>query len=203
MAFLNVRLPVHVEQGAKGGPGFLTTVNGLQSGEEQRNIEWSQQRCEFDVSYGVDTKQTYNTIRAFFYAMRGKAHGFRFKDWGDYEVEEGLIGVGDDATFEFQLTKRYTVDSETFTRIIKKPVQGTVHIFADGVELIEETDYSVDYDTGNVVFIASAPPTTGVVITATFEFDVPVRFDTDRLAIILKWEHAGSVPAIPLVEVRR
>lgn len=201
MSFVDVRLPVHVEQGAKGGPGFLTTVNALQSGVEQRNIEWSQQRCEFDVSYGVDSKATYNTIRAFFYAMRGKAIGFRFKDWGDYEVENGLIANSDGST-EVQLIKRYTVDSQTYTRIIRKPVQGTVSISVNGIEQVEDTDYSVDYSTGIISFISSTPPNPGDVISGSFQFDVPVRFDTDRLQIVLKWEHAGSVPAIPLVELR-
>ena len=39
-------------------------------------------------------------------------------------------------------------------------------------------------------------------IRAGFEFDVPVRFDTDRLEISLTSFAAGDIPAIPLVEIR-
>jgi uncharacterized protein (TIGR02217 family) len=42
----------------------------------------------------------------------------------------------------------------------------------------------------------------GAVVTAGFRFDVPVRFDTDRLDIDLSAFTAGEIPAIPLVEIR-
>jgi len=43
----------------------------------------------------------------------------------------------------------------------------------------------------------------GVAITAGFEFDVPVRFDTDVLDVTLDLERLGSITSIPLVEIRR
>ena len=39
-------------------------------------------------------------------------------------------------------------------------------------------------------------------MTAGFEFDVPVRFDTDRIAASLAGFAAGEIPSIPVVEVR-
>ncbi len=39
-------------------------------------------------------------------------------------------------------------------------------------------------------------------MTAGFEFDVPVRFDTDRLELNLSHIEAGSIPVIPIVEIR-
>ena len=47
-----------------------------------------------------------------------------------------------------------------------------------------------------------AAPADGASITAGFAFDVPVRFDTDRLSISVESFHAGDVPSIPVVEVR-
>lgn len=44
-------------------------------------------------------------------------------------------------------------------------------------------------------------PASGAV-RAGFEFDVPVRFDTDRIDIDLAQFDAGRIPSIPLVEVR-
>ena len=39
-------------------------------------------------------------------------------------------------------------------------------------------------------------------MTAGFQFDVPVRFDTERLEVNLATFAAGTVPSIPLVEIR-
>jgi uncharacterized protein (TIGR02217 family) len=45
-------------------------------------------------------------------------------------------------------------------------------------------------------------PEAGAVVTAGFLFDVPVRFDTDRLDIELSSFDAAEAPNIPLIEVR-
>jgi uncharacterized protein (TIGR02217 family) len=42
-----------------------------------------------------------------------------------------------------------------------------------------------------------------VELTAGFEFDVPVRFDTDVLDVTLDLERLGSITSIPLLELRR
>jgi len=48
----------------------------------------------------------------------------------------------------------------------------------------------------------STPPASGVTLSADVEFDVPVRFDTDRLSAKLEHYGAYSWINIPLVEVR-
>ena len=40
-------------------------------------------------------------------------------------------------------------------------------------------------------------------VSAGFEFDVPVRFDTDRIAVSVASFEAGEVPQVPVVEVRQ
>ena len=45
-------------------------------------------------------------------------------------------------------------------------------------------------------------PGDGLPVTAGFEFDVPVRFDTDRIAASYAGFAAGEIPSIPVVEVR-
>jgi uncharacterized protein (TIGR02217 family) len=42
----------------------------------------------------------------------------------------------------------------------------------------------------------------GVVITADFEFDVPVRFDCDYLPISIEGTNYYLVGEVPLVEIR-
>ena len=68
-----------------------------------------------------------------------------------------------------------------------------------GVEQL--SGWSVDTATGVVSF--GAAPGSGVAITAGFEFDVPVRFDTDALDVTLDLERLGSITSIPLLEIRR
>ena len=54
----------------------------------------------------------------------------------------------------------------------------------------------------NSVTFTTAPGA-GVAITAGFEFDAPVRFDTDMLDVTLDLERLGSITSIPLLEIRR
>jgi uncharacterized protein (TIGR02217 family) len=65
------------------------------------------------------------------------------------------------------------------------------------------TAYTADPDTGLVLFLPGHVPATGHPITAGFEFDVPVRFDSDALEVTLDLERLGSITSIPLVEIRR
>ncbi|MSU92040.1 TIGR02217 family protein, partial [Rhodobacteraceae bacterium 2CG4] len=109
------------------------------------------------------------------------------------------IGTGDGTTTAFQLTKLYASGAQSWTRVITKPVTGTVRIALGGVE--QPSGWTVDTTTGVVTFAAA--PGAGVAITAGFEFDVPVRFDTDALDVTLDLERLGSITSIPLLELRR
>ena len=125
------------------------------------------------------------TLIAFFEARRGRLFGFRWKDWADYksapasiepDFEDQLIGVGDGETRVFQMVKTYASGLQTYVRPIAKPVLGTISVGIQGDRQTETINYEVDTTTGQIEF-ASAPDQ-GVQITAGFEFDVPVRFDT-------------------------
>ena len=95
--------------------------------------------------------------------------------------------------------KRYASGAQSWSRGIAKPVAGSARIALAGVE--QPSGWSVDTTTGVVSF--SAAPGAGVAITAGFEFDVPVRFDTDVLDVTLDLERLGSITTIPLLELRR
>ena len=77
-------------------------------------------------------------------------------------------------------------------------MSGTVKIYKDSV--LQSSGVAVDHSTGIITF--SAAPATGVLITADCEFDVPVRFDTDRLAIRIQSHELFVWDQIPLVEIR-
>ena len=99
----------------------------------------------------------------------------------------------------FQLIKTYGDGAAAYTRPIRKPVEGSVKVALDGVEI--SAGWTVDTASGQLIF--DAAPGAGVVLTAGFAFDVPVRFDTDHLAVSVESFRAGQVPSIPIVEVRQ
>ena len=208
MAFHEVRFPDNIARGARGGPERRTQIVELASGDEERNASWANSRRRYDVAYGIRRADDLAAVVAFFEARNGRLHGFRFKDWADYKSglpsqapgpQDQLIGEGDGATTVFQLVKRYSSGSQSWTRVITKPVVETVRIALDGAE--QASGWSLDVTTGLVSF--DAAPASGVAVTAGFEFDVPVRFDSDTLDVTLDLERLGSITSIPLLEIRR
>ena len=94
--------------------------------------------------------------------------------------------------------KTYGQAFAPWTRAIAKPVAGSVLVAVNGVL---STDFTVDAATGLVSFLPGKIPVAGAVITAGYQFDVPVRFDTDYLEIDLSAFAAGDIPKIPLIEI--
>jgi uncharacterized protein (TIGR02217 family) len=196
--FHEIRFPDNVAYGATGGPEFATTVVVTGAGHEQRNANWAEARGRWDVGTGLKNQAQLDALIAFFRARKGKAYGFRFKDWTDFKATGELLGIGDDATAEFQLIKRYPSGSAVEVRTIGKPVAGTVRIYLDSVEQL--SGWSVDVTTGIVTF--TTPPAQDVDVTADFEFDVPVRFDTDHMAVTIETYKLHRWQQIPIVELR-
>ena len=208
MAFHEVRFPDNISRGARGGPERRTQIVELASGDEERNASWANSRRRYDAAYGIRRADDLAAVVAFFEARNGRLYGFRWKDWGDYKscLPSGMpapadqgIGSGDGVITEFQLVKAYISGAQTWTRTVTKPVASTVVVALDGVA--QATGWSVDTTTGRVTFTIA--PTPGITITAGFEFDVPVRFDTDMLDVTHDIERLGSITSIPLIEVRR
>jgi len=209
MSFHETRFPASLSFGSIGGPERLTEIVTLASGFEERNTPWAQSRRRYDAGMALRSLEDIEALIAFFEARQGQLYGFRWKDWSDYKssragaapaFDDQSIGLGDDATVAFQLRKTYRSGAQDAVRPITKPVAGSVRIGLDGLEMTEGVDYAVDDTTGIVTF--SVPPGSDVVVTAGYEFDVPVRFDTDRIAVSLASFEAGEVPDVPVVEIR-
>jgi uncharacterized protein (TIGR02217 family) len=94
----------------------------------------------------------------------------------------------------WQLVKCYNIAGFEHIRTITKPVLGTVLVKVDGLPV---TPDEIDYQSGQVTF-ASAPSSAP---TASFEFDVPVRFDTDSLPVQANAFDQQVVSQIDLIEV--
>ncbi|MFN8992921.1 MAG: DUF2460 domain-containing protein, partial [Pseudomonadota bacterium] len=120
------------------------------------------------------------------------AVGFRFKDWGDFKaVNQPLLSLGGT---QYQLVKQYVSGAVVSERIITKPVAGTVKLYRNS--LLQASGWSIDTATGIITTSLTG------TLTVDFDFDVPVRFDTDELALSLDSFNAGSWNNIPLIEVR-
>ncbi|WOF73370.1 DUF2460 domain-containing protein [Parvibaculaceae bacterium PLY_AMNH_Bact1] len=211
MAFHEVRFPLEVGFGSSGGPERRTEIVTLGSGHEERNSPWADSRRRYDAGYGIRSLEDLHTVIAFFETRHGRLHGFRWKDRADHASgaygapvtsSDELLGTGDGANTAFTLTKHYASGGETYVRTIAKPVEGTVRVAVDGVEQALASNFVLDATTGVVIFLSGHEPAPGQNVTAGFEFDVPVRFDTDFLDISLTGFDAGDIPSIPIVEIR-
>jgi uncharacterized protein (TIGR02217 family) len=203
--FSEDRFPIDLAFGSMGGPERRTEIVTLGSGKEERNQRWRRSRRRYDAGYGVKTLDELHAVTAFFEARRGPLQAFRFKDAADWKscppgqvisATDQRIAVGDGVETVFAIYKQYGESADAYQRRIDKPVKDTVVVAVDGVE---DTNVSVNALDGEVRF--ETPPADGADITAGFEFDVPVRFDTDHLATSLAAFDAGELPSIPLLEV--
>ncbi len=210
-AFHEVLFPVEVAFGATGGPERRTEIVALGSGYEARNARWADSRRRYQAGSGVRTLDDLNAVVAFFEERRGRLHGFRHRDPVDDRscppsktpaANNQTLGTGNGLKAAFQLVKVYGSGSTAWTRMIAKPVEGSVRVAVAGVERVAGTDFTIDSTTGIVTFVPARIPAAGQVVTAGFRFHVPVRFDTDEIRVDLSAFMAGEIPSIPLVELR-
>ncbi len=209
MNFHEVRFPAALSVGSSGGPERRTEIVTLKNGFEERNSPWAHSRRRYDAGLGVRSLDDLAELIAFFEARHGQLYGFRWKDWTDFKScapsaapssMDQAIGTGDGVRTAFVLSKRYASGGQSYVRPVTKPVAGTVRVAVSGVPLAAGAGFTVDLDDGQVHLVA--PPAPGAPVTAGFEFDVPVRFDSDRITTSLAGFAAGEVPSIPVVEVR-
>ena len=209
MSFHEVRFPTNLSFGSIGGPERRTDIVALANGFEERNTPWAHSRRRYNAGLGMRSLEDIENLVAFFEARRGQLFGFRWKDWSDYRsgavldepnLSDQIVGVGEGATKTFQLSKTYRSGEHTYERPIHKPVLGTVVLAVQGDPILEGVDFTVDTSTGIVSF--SEAPEPDASITAGFEFDVPVRFDTETIQVSVASFKAGEVPDIPVIEVR-
>jgi uncharacterized protein (TIGR02217 family) len=209
MNFHEVRFPAALSVGSNGGPERRTEIVTLKNGFEERNSPWAHSRRRYDAGLGVRSLDDLAELIAFFEARHGQLYGFRWKDWTDFKsctpsatpsATDQPIGTGDGVRTAFELSKTYASGGQSYVRPVRKPVAGTVQVAVSGVPLEIGAEFSVDLEGGQVYLVA--PPTAGAPVTAGFEFDVPVRFDSDRITTSLAGFAAGEVPSIPVVEVR-
>lgn len=216
MAFANIRMPEEIEKGAHGGAQFETTIVTMSGGVEQRNIDWQASRQAWDIGYGIQSATDFANVRAFYYARRGSAYAFRFKDWSDYQCSKEPVGsIVDGVKTIFQIVKTYEAGGPNpYVRNITHPVDGnslaydvntgaiytvanTIQVFFNNV--LQVSGYTVDGNTGLITFTVA--PTNGTAVTVTCEFDTPARFDTDNFDLSLELFNAGIAQNLKIIEL--
>lgn len=204
--FHNVRFPATLAFSASGGPEFMTDITQLASGQEYRNTPHALPRRRYDAVAGIKNKEQLYELMQFFINRKGRLYSFRFHDPFDYlscrvsqtpEMTDQVIAIGDGVRTDFQLVKRYNED-EPYARPITKPIENSVHLAVNG-QLLESASYAVDYLTGLITL--AMPLMSGDILSAGFEFDTVVRFDTDNLNLSLESFGAGQLHSVPLLEV--
>lgn len=209
MAFHEVRFPANLSFGSVGGPERRTEIVTLANGHEERNSPWAHARRRYDAGVGLRSLDDVAHLIAFFEARAGQVHAFRWKDWADHKsclpsqqvgALDQNLGRGDGVQRVWQLQKTYRSGDNFYTRVIRKPVAGTVQVAVDGVALAEGLHWNVNIATGAISFVDA--PDQGVEVSAGFEFDVPVRFDTNLIQTSVASFQAGDLVSVPVVEVR-
>lgn len=171
------RFPEWVKYDYTGGPMYNTAIETMASGAEQRNVNWDDPLCHFQIVHIVTTSgrapnlSTSDELTAFFRSMKGRAYGFRFKDWFDYQatheqkqgkggsLTQGLLGSGvGTGARTYQMYKYYAVGALDEFRLISKPVSGTVTIKKAGSTVTP----SIDTTTGLVTFAVTGKAITGI-----------------------------------------
>lgn len=214
--FHETSFPTDIGKGSAGGPGYKNNVIEQANAVDERVARQSTPRWRFNVAYGIRSMEDLALVQRFYVARRGVLIAFRFKDFLDFHshpsnpsytgaqgTKDQLLGTGDTATTQFQLVKRYTDGvGSAIVRTIRKPVNnGSMQVWLDNTLKTEGVDYTVNYTTGVITF--ASPPGNGVQVSASFQFDVPVRFgrevDEELQAAINDFD-SGNIPDIPLVE---
>jgi len=191
-AFDDVVFPLALGREGEVSPAFSTDVVEGANGYEMRSARWDGARTAYDVGPGVRGEADVAALLAFFRARRGPARAFRLRDPFDHDAQGVTIGIGDGVTRSFALVKRYGDAARRITR----PVAGSVGVAVDGRAM-----HGFSLAAGGVVTLDDAP-VVGAIVTATFSFDVAVRFAEDRLSVSRATYLAGEAASVPLVEVR-
>lgn len=202
--FMEERFPDCISFSSSGGPGFKTNVVEFDSGIVGTDAEWDRLRANYSVNFEVATPAEIQLVESFFYIAKGRAIGFRFKDWSDYQIVQQNIGLGDGTTKDFPLFKRYQSGLQYYDRTITKPRK----VSADGTDAILTVDdviqtlggdYYINESLGTISL--EVTPTAGQIIRVVYmEYDVPVRFDTDELDITFDDFRQLSLE-VPLIEI--
>lgn len=196
--FHEIQFPTDISQACEGGPQFSTRVVTGASGVEQRIQQWSRSRSKWTFGYEDRSSTAVMIITSFFRCRAGRAYGFRWKDWSDYQATDQVL-VNPNPGTTMQLQKTYTDAGGSEVRKIKKPVAGTVTLKKNGVAFASGGNWTINTTTGVITLLAV--PSGGDAFTWSGEFDIPVRFNEDQFSFIQTAPTMYSANGLSVVEL--
>jgi uncharacterized protein (TIGR02217 family) len=180
LPFAEILFNLGFDFGCIGGPRFSNTKIEVGNGYKQTNIDWDAPLGRWQVGDRsgptalTQTEATY--LSNFFWARKGSAQPFRYRDWADHSGQNEPIGVGDGIRKTYPLIKTYGDEFGSTVRVISKPV---LEGFSVAVESEQPLNATLNTTNGLIAF--DLPPESGALITATYDFHVPVTFEQDAL----------------------
>jgi uncharacterized protein (TIGR02217 family) len=196
-------------------PVWGNVISRSSSGAENARQIWENPMHHFSLPVAARKQDILEGLKNFWMIMRGTLHTFPFRDPLDFasvaldkpntepvvSMLDQEIGVGDGANRFFQLTKTYTVGSNTYVRPIALPIVSTLLVSVDGSLKTITTDYTVSRPDGLITFTIA--PAAGKIIKAGFLFDVEVRFESnDTYAGVVRASNVAGFENLNLMEVR-
>lgn len=207
-----VRLPEDIERGASVGPMFQTSIVALSSGKEDANQDWQEDLIVADIAWGMmpdedasneDIENGFKRIFEFFVLRRGRHRGFLFRNPLDSEGTNQVMRPNLAVPRTFQLSKTWQDAATSYSKRITRPVDASIVVFYNGTAIPRNGGNGVPawqhVGKGVIQFAADVP---AGVYTASFTYDVPMRFETDNLRIVLESLKAGEVPEITIQQIR-
>jgi len=196
MSFHDVNLPRHIEVFAIGSSEFSTSCAVSMSGREVRSLDAASPKRRYTLKDCRLSALQFEAFNSFFKARGGRRFSFRLRDHFDYIAARQIIAIGDGSAIEFQLQKTYEDKVNPYVRTITKPIAASVNLWSDMEDIIPN---SIDANTG-IVRLAQ-PLAGGASLSASFEFDVPVRFACDEFQYSLSKDGSIILNDVELIEV--
>lgn len=204
MTISSYRLPDNIESGSGFGPSWSNVVQESIAGTEQRFARWTKCRGVGDLSLGLQSSDDpvgdFRAIYAMFMAHRGSLYPWRFRCDYDCTAEDEEFGTGAGVQTQFQLTMTYDPSE------ILLGIPGSLFYVRDislvvGIPTIEVAGTPTSaFSLSSAGIVTFNSPPTGI-LTWSGTFDIPVRFDTDSLPIIMNAGDLAGIRSIPIKEV--
>ncbi|MCF8462425.1 MAG: DUF2460 domain-containing protein [Rickettsiaceae bacterium] len=182
----NVRLPDYIALCAKGGPHFFTKIATTNSAREVRLCERDFAIHKYIVKNCLLDSKKFQELNSFFRARYGMKYSFRFKDFSDFKVNNQLLECEKDSNTTYALIKAYGCPEFSYIRKINNAIESSIKIFID-TKPLESSNWL--YKNGRILL--NNPLSAEQTLTASFEYDVNVRFCHDYFDY--KYNNDGSV----------
>ena len=187
----------------KRSPLFKTVSQEAVSGKDYRLSFWSYPRYKFEVP--VDMLRTaasfseWQAFEGFFKSCAGSAIPFHWNDVNDDSVTAQPLGTGNGTITQFAFVRTLGGFAEPIQDVTAASVQiyinGTLQ--TSGYTLLTDPQWGLVY----AVNFTTAPAS-GALITGTFTYNWPCRFDNDQADLSFLYSGVFSLEKITFTTVK-